>query len=60
MGLYAIEQIVLEMTYMYKGKNLTLNRRVSLGFRDGQLLQIMKQTLLFNKHFIEIIFNSVQ
>jgi hypothetical protein len=58
LGLSAVEQIVLEMTYMYKGKNLTLNRRVSLGFRDSSLQQIFKQSLVFNKQFIEIIFNA--
>ena len=41
-GLYAIDQIVLEMTYVNKGKNLTLNRRVSLNFRDSALFQIFK------------------
>lgn len=48
-GLKAIEQVVLEMTYLNKGKNLTVNRRVSLSFRDSSLSQIFKQTLLFNK-----------
>jgi hypothetical protein len=36
-GLYAVDQIVLEMTYLNKGKNLTVNRRVSLNFRDTAL-----------------------
>lgn len=36
-GLQALEQIILEMTYINKGKNLTLNRRVSLSFRDNAL-----------------------
>ena len=52
-GLYAIDQIVLEMTYVNKGKNLTINRRVSLNFRDNALYQIFKQSLVFNKQFIE-------
>ena len=41
-GLYAIDQIVLEMTYINKGRNLTVNRRVSLNFRDSALFQIFK------------------
>jgi hypothetical protein len=44
---------VLEMTYVNKGKNLTINRRVSLNFRDSALFQIFKQALIFNKQFIE-------
>lgn len=52
-GLYAIDQMVLEMTYVNKGKNLTINRRVSLNFRDNALYQIFKQSLVFNKQFIE-------
>lgn len=54
-GLYAINEMVLEMTYVNKGKNVTINRRVSLNFRDNSLFQIFKQTLAFNKSFIEEI-----
>ena len=54
-ALYTVEQIVLEMTYVNKGKNLTINRRVSLNFRDNALYQIFKQALIFNKQFIEQI-----
>lgn len=46
---------MLEMTYVNKGKNLTINRRVSLNFRDSALFQIFKQALIFNKQFIEQI-----
>lgn len=52
-ALYTVDQIVLEMTYVNKGKNLTVNRRVSLNFRDSALYQIFKQTLIFNKTFTE-------
>jgi hypothetical protein len=41
-ALYAVEQIIMEMTYVLKGKNLTINRRVSLNFRDSALYQIFK------------------
>lgn len=54
-ALYAVEQMVLEMTYVNKSKNLTINRRVSLNFRDSALYQIFKQALVFNKQFIEQI-----
>jgi hypothetical protein len=43
------------MTYILKGKNLTINRRVSLNFRDTALFQIFKQALVFNKEFMEQI-----
>ena len=45
----------MEMTYVLKGKNLTINRRVSLNFRDSALYQIFKQALVFNKEFMEQI-----
>jgi hypothetical protein len=48
------------MTYINKGRNLTINRRVSLNFRDSALFQIFKQTLNFNKQFIEKIHNALQ
>ena len=54
-ALYAVEQIIMEMTYVLKGKNLTINRRVSLNFRDSALFQIFKQALAFNKDFMEQI-----
>jgi hypothetical protein len=54
-GLYTVDQIVLEMTYVNKGRNLTVNRRVSLNFRDSALYQILKQAIIFNKQFIEQI-----
>jgi hypothetical protein len=41
--------MVLEMTYVNKSKNLTINRRVSINFRDSALYQIFKQALAFNK-----------
>ncbi|CDW76789.1 importin-n-terminal domain-containing protein [Stylonychia lemnae] len=54
-GLLTIDQMVLEMTYINKGKNLTINRRVSLNFRDSALFQIFKQALVLNKQLIEQI-----
>eukprot|EP00347_Sterkiella_histriomuscorum_P000570 403375338 len=59
-GLLTIEQMVLEMTYVNKGKNLTINRRVSLNFRDSALFQIFKQGLIFNKQFIEEIARATE
>jgi hypothetical protein len=36
-GMQAIDQLVVEMTYMTKMKNQTFNRRISLSFRDCAL-----------------------
>jgi len=41
------------MTYMTKMKNLTLNRRVSLSFRDAALTDIYKNNLEFTKLLLE-------
>ena len=44
-GLQALDQLIMEMTYMTKMKNLTLNRRISLSFRDQALSEIFKHNL---------------
>ena len=44
-GLKAIHDLIIEMTYVHKVKNLTINRRISLNFRDNALFQIFKQVL---------------
>lgn len=36
-GLKAIADLIIEMTYVHKVKNLTVNRRISLNFRDNAL-----------------------
>lgn len=41
------------MTYMTKMKNLTLNRRVSLSFRDASLTIIFKNNLDYTKSLLE-------
>jgi hypothetical protein len=41
----AIDQLVVEMTYMTKMKNQTFNRRISLSFRDAALFNIFKVNL---------------
>ena len=52
-GLQALDQIVVEMTYMTKMKNLTLNRRVSLSFRDAALYGVYSNNLQFLKVLAE-------
>lgn len=44
-GLQALDQLIVEMTYMTKMKNLTINRRVSLSFRDAALGDIFTNNL---------------
>ena len=41
----AIDQLVVEMTYMTKMKNQTFNRRISLSFRDAALFNIFQMNL---------------
>jgi len=36
-ALQMIEDLIVEMTYVHKVKNLTVNRRISLNFRDNAL-----------------------
>ena len=57
-GLQAIDQLIVEMTYMTKMKNLTLNRRVSLSFRDSALNDIFKNNLHFTKKLLEQLSNE--
>lgn len=46
-GLEALDQLIVEMTYMTKSRNLSLNRRVSLNFRDVALYQIFSNNLKY-------------
>ena len=41
-AMYAINDLVLEMSYVAKIKNLTVNRRTSINLRDNSLFQIFK------------------
>jgi hypothetical protein len=44
-GLLSINQLVEEMSYMTKMKNQSINRRISISFRDSALYLIFEQTL---------------
>jgi hypothetical protein len=48
-----LDQLIVEMTYMTKMKNLTINRRVSLSFRDAALGDIFTNNLQYTKILIE-------
>ena len=39
-GVLTLEQMIIEMTYINKGKTLIQNRRISVNFRDKCLLSI--------------------
>lgn len=39
-GVLTLEQMIIEMTYINKGKTLIQNRRISVNFRDKYLLKI--------------------
>ena len=45
LSLTALNDLIVEMSYVHKVKNLNINRRISLNFRDSQLYQIFKQSL---------------
>ena len=44
-SLTALEEMIIEMGYVTRGKNLHLHRRISVNFRDMQLLRILENTL---------------
>jgi hypothetical protein len=46
-GLQAIDQLLVEMTYLTKMKNLSMNRRISLSFRDTALYDIYTNNLQY-------------
>ena len=48
-GLQAIQQLIIEMTYLTKMKNLQINRRLSLNFRDSALYKIFCDNIEFTK-----------
>lgn len=52
-GLQAVDQLMVEMSYMTKMKNVTLNRRISLNFRDNSLTIIFKNNLQNTKLYLE-------
>jgi len=41
-ALHAIDDLIIEMSYVHKVKNLNISRRISLNFRDSALFQIFK------------------
>lgn len=44
-ALQCIDDLIIEMSYVHKVKNLNISRRISLSFRDSALFQIFKQCL---------------
>ena len=44
-SLYVIQDIIVEMSYTHRMKNLTINRRISINFRDLALTEIFKKCL---------------
>ncbi len=49
----AIDQLVIEMMYQSKGKQLSSMRRVAMNFRDYGLSDILDKMIKFNKGFYE-------
>ena len=55
LSLTALYDLMIEMSYVHKSKNLNVNRRISLSFRDSQLYSIFKQSL----HHVESFLNQI-
>ena len=54
-GLKAIDQLLVEMSYMTKMRNLAVNRRISLSFRDTALFEIFTNNLTYIAKLVEQI-----
>ena len=52
LSLTALHDLIIEMTYVHKLKNLNMSRRISLNFRDIALTDIFKHSLQNFEHFI--------
>ena len=55
LSLTALHDLIIEMSYIHKVRNLNVNRRISLSFRDNQLYSIFKQGLQHIANFINQI-----
>lgn len=57
-GILTLEQVIVEMTYVNKGKTLIQNRRISVNFRDKYLLQIFGTAVTLLRELQGKIVNS--
>ena len=57
-GILILDQIIVEMTYINKGKTLIQNRRISVDFRDKHLLKVLQNLLLILKELQSKIMDS--
>ena len=55
LSLTAIHDLIIEMSYVHRVRNLNINRRISLSFRDSQLYLIFKESLTHVDFFINQI-----
>ena len=55
LSLTAIHDLIIEMSYVHRVRNLNINRRISLSFRDSQLYNIFKESLQHVDYFINQI-----
>lgn len=46
-AIQALDQIIVEMTYITKKVNPSINRRISMSFRDNELRSIFENNLQF-------------
>ena len=59
-GLRSLNELLNEMTYMTKMKNLTINRRISLNFRDTCLGSIFSINIKFLNSLVQRLTNMAK
>lgn len=55
LSLTAQHELLIEMSYIHKVRNLNINRRISISFRDSQLYAIFRNCL----ENIELLLNQI-
>ena len=55
LSLTAIHDLIIEMSYVHRVKNLNVSRRISLSFRDSQLYRIFRESLQHIESFLSQI-----
>ena len=53
--LTAMEELIIEMGYVIRGKHLHAHRRISVSFRDSQLFQILNITIQQVRKYTESV-----
>lgn len=57
-SLTAMEELIVEMGYVVRGKNLHSHRRIAVNFRDTQLHSILMQSINFVVNYTEQVLTT--